>query len=232
MPRQAIDFSGQPLAFTHIPKTAGTTLNAVLEDAFPGRALFHLQRLSSDDLRGRLADRSLHAYGGHLNYLCLSAAFSGTGRQPLYITVLRDPIERILSAYSYARETDQARRWHDLASRHDINGFIAAMAESHRHFLVGKQCRFVGAVERADAEEAFESLRQNYAAVGLQSDLEGFLRRLESRLGFRLPRSAPRNRSATRVTPDALSKKSRRILERTTREDRKLYDRVVAWLGP
>ena len=231
MPTEAIDFSQQPLVFTHIPKTAGTTLNGVLEAAFPENCLFHLQRLERETLSERLADPNLHVCGGHLKYLQLSAAFADTTRRPLYITILRDPVERILSAYCYARESVEDRRWHDLASRHDINAFIAVMAENHRQFLISKQCRFVGTVARADADQAMDSLKRNYAVVGLQDDLESFLRRLETRLQFSLPRCEPRNRSANRVTRDALDKKSLRILDRTTREDRRLYELVLAWLA-
>ena len=231
MPAAATDFSQKPIVFTHIPKTAGTTLNAVLEGAFPERCLFHLQRLDPQDLRARAADPTLYAYGGHVDYQRMSAAFTASGRGAHYITVLRDPIDRILSAYSYAKATAEARRWHELASRHDINAFIAIMADQHRQFLVSKQCRFVGAVERADADQALLSLKENYSVVGTQADLEGFLKRLEQQCGLQLPRSAPRNRSAKPVTRADLDKKSLRILDRTTREDRRLFDMVMEWLG-
>ncbi|HMB75400.1 MAG TPA: sulfotransferase family 2 domain-containing protein [Kiloniellaceae bacterium] len=231
MQSAAIDFSRQPIAFTHIPKTAGTTVSTALEAAFPNRNLFQLQQLEPEALRHRLADRSIHAYCGHLRYLQLSAAFGDSGRQPLYIAVLREPIERILSAYSYAKDTPAAKRWHGLAAAHDINGFISVVAENHRHFLVGMQCRFVGAVRGADADQALASLRANYAVIGLQSDLEGFFRRLEARLEIALPRQAPLNQSRSRIKRDSLNKKSLRILERTTREDRRLYELVVEWLG-
>ena len=230
MPGATNDLSQKPVVFTHIPKTAGTTLNAVLEGAFPERCLFHLQRLDSKDLWARAADPSLNAYGGHVNFQRMSEAFAASGRVAHYITILRDPIDRILSAYNYAKAAAETRRWHDLANQHDINAFVAIMADKHRPFLVSKQCRFVGAVERADANEALRSLKENYSAVGVQNDLEGFLERLEQLLGLQLPRKEPRNRSTTSVTRADLDRKSLRILNRTTVEDRRLFDMVMEWL--
>ncbi|HMB75399.1 MAG TPA: sulfotransferase family 2 domain-containing protein [Kiloniellaceae bacterium] len=230
MQSDAIDFAEHPLVFTHIPKTAGTTINHVLRDDFAGRNLLHIQRVEPEILDAGLADRSIHAFGGHLTYVNLSAAFAEKGRRPLYVTVLRDPIDRILSAYSYAKVGPPQRRWHDLANQHDINGFIATMAESHEHFLEGRQCRFVGAVRGADADQALASLQNNYAVVGLQEDMDGFMDRLEDCLRMSLTRYRPRNRSKARTTAEALDGNSLRILERTTEQDRKLYEAVSAWL--
>ena len=231
MSAATVEFAHQPLVFTHIPKTAGTTVNFALESVFPGRGAFHLQRRSDQDLKALAADPAIHVYAGHMTYQRAAAAFEATDRRPLYITVLRDPIERILSAYAYARETTEAKRWHALARSHDINAFIAIVAKEHRQFLVGKQCRFVSADKTANADQAFDSLKKNFAVVGVQRNLEGFLSGIERVTGLGLPRSGSRNQTAKRVFKEQLAKKTLRILERTTKEDRRLYDMALECLA-
>jgi hypothetical protein len=231
MQAATFDFARQPLVFTHIPKTAGTTVNFALESVFPDRGAFHLQRRSDQELKALAADPAIHVYAGHMTYQRAAAAFETTDRRPLYITVLRDPIERILSAYAYARETAEAKRWHALASSHDINAFIALVAREHRQFLVGKQCRFVSADKTASADLAFESLKKNFAVVGVQSNMEGFFSGIERISGLNLPRNEPCNQTARPVSREALAKKTLRILERTTKEDRRLYDMALECLA-
>jgi hypothetical protein len=231
MPAKTVDFTRQPLVFTHIPKTAGTTVNFALDSAFPGQGAFHLQRRSEQELKELAADTAMHVYSGHLTYQQLAAAFTAAGRHPLYVTVLRDPIDRILSEYAYARETTEAGRWHALASTHDIDAFIAIMAKEHRQFLVGKQCRFVSAEKTANADQAFDSLKKNFAVIGVQRNLEGFLSGIERVTGLGLPRSEPHNQTAKRVFKEELAKKTLRILERTTKEDRRLYDMTLECLA-
>ena len=229
MPAEDIDFTLQPLIFTHIPKTAGTTVNSGLRKAFPDQCAFHLHRRSEQELESLAADPALHVYSGHLPYMRAAAAFATTGRRPRYMTVLREPIDRILSAYSYARGTPK-EHWHDLASSHDINAFVAAMKKKNPQFLVGKQCRFVCPKGSASAEAAFTSLMDNFALVGLQKDLEGFFLGIETLVGRPLPSPKRRNQSSKRVTQDELDAKTLKILEKATLEDRRLYHKTLEWL--
>ena len=169
----AFDAALRPLVFIHIPKTAGTTVNAGLRKAFEKRGAFHLQRRNIWELRKLTVQREVSVYCGHVSFKRMSTVFRATGRRPAFVTVLRDPIDRILSAYSYALETPR-ERWHELAKSHDINDFLDVAAEKAPQFLSGKQCRFLCAKGGTEAESAFESLQENFALVGLQRDMAGF----------------------------------------------------------
>lgn len=226
-----MNFVERPLVFIHIPKTAGTTFSQILQAAFQGQGRLQVQRLGPEALARVAADTDCPFFAGHVSYRQTQAAFAGVARRPHYVTVLRDPIQRVLSAYSYARENREAKRWHPLASRHDIDEFIAVVAEKHPQFLVGHQCRFVAAEKGADAKAAFQALRGNFGLVGLQKDLEGFMRRLERQMDLHLPRLPPQNRSEKRISLDQLSAGTLRILRETTEKDRQLYDLTLEWLA-
>ena len=230
MPAEHKDFAHQPLVFTHIPKTAGTTVNFALKMAFRERGAFHLHEKSTQELAALTADPALHVYSGHLPYMQMAAAFAATGRRPLFMTVLRDPIDRILSAYSYAREKP-GRRWHDLAISHDINAFVAAMKKKHPRFLAGKLCRYLCPDGGIKAKAALKSLKDNFALVGLQSDLEDFLLAVEDLAGCPMRRPKRRNQSTHRVISAELEAKTRDILDKMTEEDRRLYDMTLEWLA-
>ena len=229
MPQAPVDLAQRPLVFTHIPKTAGTTINVGLRQVFADAAVFHLQRLEKDELRTLAADRGIQAYAGHLPFCQAAPAFAGSGRHPAFITVLRDPMERVLSAYSYAKGTP-GERWHDLASRLDIDAFIAHMKKREPQFLVGKQCRFLCPKGQADADSAFGSLKENFALVGLQQDLGSFFHGIERLTGRQLPQPKRRNQSADRVQVESLSADTLKTLGQTMAADLQLYERTLAWL--
>ncbi len=93
--------AGPGFVFVHIPKAAGTSLIRLLNDLFPGEVSAPFQEL--DLTRDAAAVRLLSGYrivSGHIS-----------GRDAAYcfpdrtcFTVLREPIERCLSAYTYFRQ--------------------------------------------------------------------------------------------------------------------------------
>jgi hypothetical protein len=101
------------ISFLHIPKTAGQSVHALLENLFsaeeicPARLNEQLYNYTVNQLR------SYNLFSGHLDWslVKLSGCFDFT------FTVLRDPLERILSMYFYMREVaaSQARDGVDLS---------------------------------------------------------------------------------------------------------------------
>lgn len=91
------------LYFLHIYKTAGTTLSHLLESRFaadevcPAHQLEHLARLPRDTLgRYRL-------YRGHLGFKLADFVPD----EVLYVTLLRDPVEHVLSIYEATRRSPE-----------------------------------------------------------------------------------------------------------------------------
>ncbi|MEO8481098.1 MAG: hypothetical protein ABI634_02740 [Acidobacteriota bacterium] len=89
------------LFFLHIPKTGGTSLRDLLSPRFaPSEVLAFERKDPAAALTDKLAriDRSAFVHG-HIPY----ALVNHFARRPCVVTILRDPIDRAVSAFRYMR---------------------------------------------------------------------------------------------------------------------------------
>jgi hypothetical protein len=101
------------LIFVHIPKTGGISLRETLLASYASDRVFRILHPIDDQntLAGKpLADRArLELVEGHMYY----GVHELIPRPCTYITILREPVARIRSFYSYVRRND----WHHLYAR-------------------------------------------------------------------------------------------------------------------
>lgn len=96
----------KPLIFIHVPKTAGSSVRAVFEDWFGEGLILHYHRGSIPDvidLKARHNAASPVCLYGHFN---AERGFGIPGRyddQRQFMTILRDPLEKVISAYFFVR---------------------------------------------------------------------------------------------------------------------------------
>jgi hypothetical protein len=168
---------GRPrVVFLHVPKTGGTTFVQILERHFPARAVLHTNGVQLDTLRHRLdpvtpAQRAQVALlHGHVSYGA-HTLFPGPA---VYLTLLREPVDRFVSTYYFERESaaplheflvrtnlslaeftvcDEARRYHDLQVR--LLAGEAAPGEpedllARAKLHVEQHFKLVGLIERFD----------------------------------------------------------------------------------
>lgn len=118
------------LVFTRVPKTASFAMNAILEqlrdlnnfttfaqiDGMPPGPGNNHEYVSEPDsvLRKQLIDAIIKepnrpfVYARHQNFLDFSEFYSSQEKvQPIYFSIVRDPIARLISWYYYARSPDQ-----------------------------------------------------------------------------------------------------------------------------
>src|SRR4029077_12394403 len=93
----------QALIFLHIPKTAGTTLNRIIEWQYSPLSIFTIDpygiRATSERLKtfSEQRRRRLRMVRGHIFYGIHEFLPQGA----TYITMLRDPVARTLSTYYF-----------------------------------------------------------------------------------------------------------------------------------
>lgn len=116
------------LFFVHIPKTAGTTFRFILDNRFAPEEISPLEIYHPHDYR-TVEPNDLRKYRlmrGHIPYIAQQAF----PQKPLAMTILRDPVYRVRSLYTFAQRTPD----HHLHRRAKLSN-LGNFAFRHQNFL-------------------------------------------------------------------------------------------------
>lgn len=215
----------EALIFLHIPKTAGTTLNRIIEWQYSPTAIF-----SVDSLRIRATVRRFKTFSeqrrrryrvvrGHLHYGIHEFLPQGA----TYITVLREPVARLLSSYHFILR----RPLHPLhrklkKERLAVEDLI--LLTPQRQNL---QCRFISGIGTNDLcderalDLAKENLTRSFRVVGLSERFQESLALMMTAFGWKVP--FYQNRKVSKIRPSVEPNVIDAIRE-NNRLDLELYD--------
>jgi hypothetical protein len=214
--------------FIHIPKTAGSTFAAVLRDNFAGGVHnlgnvymgsggFHPRALGRLRDAPALRTRGIDVLTGHLPFAVRERLAADT----LYITFLRDPVERTLSQYHGLLKPNRRR---SLPG----DGSLEAVLSDGEVIYDNLQTRMLsdvaepGDVDDRMLEQAKHNLRSGFTAFGLAERFDESLVLFKRLLGLRTIVYVQR-RVSTRPRGSEVPEESVRIAERFNRFDAELY---------
>lgn len=218
--------NGQALIFVHIPKSAGTTLNHVIAWEYSP-----FQIVSVDGRFPRWAWRRMTHWTPRR--LARSDVFTGhmpfgldkyLARESNYITILRKPVERVISEYFYRI----GRKSHPLADR-EIKGlslreYVEKLPYDNvqTKLLAGGNPAYdfmAGGCSDAMLETAKRNLAQRFSLVGLTERFEETLALCKILFGWKVERYA-----TMRVTPGKSKEKGVPIELRDLIAERNRFD--------
>lgn len=223
------------VVFVHIPKTAGSSLREVLLRQYPprrGRTFWIVDPVKDSAWLASLPEEErarLSLVEGHMYY----GVHELLPRPCVYLTMLRDPMERVLSYYSHIRSREdhflyEAARELTLGAcierglTVELDNFMVRALSSLRHANVP-----VGGVTREMLEEAKAHLDGMY--LGLTERFEESLAWFAARLGWRGlggwrgAATARANITAARVRREDLSRSDVEMVEGANAYDTELY---------
>ena len=239
------------LIFLHVPKTAGMTLRHVLASRYRPRETFVIGNDINADIRRFVAMEAprrerIRLLMGHMSFGLHE--FLAPGAR--YVTVLRHPVDRVLSEYRFLK-TNARHPLHGQVARMSLeeylerdvsgqaaNGQTRLLSGSHESGSVGIPGR--KPLDESSVARALDNIERHFVLAGTQERFEESLLLLARRLGWRtLPFFVVRNVTGTRVSPLAEGEDARERIESFNRLDMALYravselvDRAVADAGP
>src|SRR2546428_5817130 len=221
------------LVFVHIPKTAGTTIGTLLRHHYGPRfrrintsgAAHDSERLQ-ERVAAALAEPTVQAVQGHISF-GLSEFFPADAR---YATLLRDPLERMLSEYHHL--VTRTGTWrHDWLPAPSPELTLADCLGVRSYIPDNLQTRMLCGLAlpidplSADAlEQAKRNLHDRFRYVGTTERFDEFLALLNIELAwptvaYERVRVVPGRPGREALTPDAL-----RLAEEATVLDRALHE--------
>ncbi|PCE22685.1 sulfotransferase family protein [Paraburkholderia acidicola] len=222
------------IAFVHIPRTAGTTFGVYLDGLYAGRkaAKFYADELHPvvnakvDAFRELDADEkaSFELLRGHFVY-----GFDDGESGCRYLTLLREPVARLVSYYFYAlKERTHYLHTYLFQRRIGLERFLMSDASID---LDNSQVRAISGatfassrerVTEAHLELAKRNLLERFAAFGLTEQFDVSMQRFSRAFGWPLPAQERRNEGAY-ARDMTLSDACRAYVEEKNRFDIELY---------
>ena len=222
------------IIFHHIPKTAGSTLESILERHFSPREIFDVDR-SRNVHESLLASMSytrragIRLIKGHMDF----GVHRYVPNPFVYITVLRHPTERVISHYYYVKRSPDHRLHARVVStkmsleEYITSGIALELNNGQVRSLVGPAHLSVeyGRCTRDMLGTALHNLESAFSVVGLTERFDETLLLLKRRLGWSAwPFYRPKNVSKTKPHSTSLPRDVIALIEAHNELDLELYE--------
>ncbi len=222
------------LIFHHIPKTAGSTLNAILEANYVPE---HRYAVTTPLEPARAALRALPAERRRALRLVYGHGLEGMHAhfdQPCaYATLLRHPEDRVLSQFSFIRESPDHPLHAALMAaggtlgRYLSEGINLQADNGQTRALAGGVAPAFGECTRERLEAAIENMSR-YALVGLTERFDATLILARHVFGWRQLTYARRKVTRHRTAVAELSAREQALLRECNALDMELYRAAIA----
>ena len=225
--------SDTALIFLHLPKCAGTTLNRIMEWEYNPIRVFSIDPIlylwSYKKLNRWPAKRlaRMQVFKGHMPF----GIHNRLPQPSTYITFLRDPVERVISAYYFARNYLLHPK-HQWISKLTLEEYVRA---SPNHNV---QCKSIsgrpfvgnyaaGPCDQETLEMAKENLLRYFSLVGLTERFDEGLAILKIMFGWEIAKYANFNLTKNRVKKASLPPASVELIKERNKYDVALYEFAV-----
>ncbi len=224
------------LAFVHVPKAGGRTLHSILLKQYgrdrvysaytnpPSQALEALQSLSIEERQ------AYRAISGHIGPdIDLGSLFA---RPITSVTLLRDPVRRVLSTYFYVLRS-KGHPAHAVVSSMSLDevirsGVLPLMDNGQTRMLSGVDTEDVGYDQCTPAmlAGAIQNLETRFAFTGTVERFDESLLLLQELLGWPTPFYLRRNVTKGRPRAESIPAETIQLIRRFNELDGELYRRA------
>ncbi|MCS3678768.1 hypothetical protein GGP72_003046 [Salinibacter ruber] len=225
--------SSSPLIFVHIPKTAGTTLRHVLRKQYGRERMTNVRALCNETLDTRMQETDREGLGrnrvllGHMIY----GAHRHLSGSPIYISMVREAVDRVVSDYYYVRRTPSHDFYDPVVSdNYSLDDYVRSGITVYTNniqtrMLSGVGCDVpFGKCTREMLSQAKENIESDFAVVGITERFEESIILMKRRFGWGIPIYITRNRTSGRPSRPEISDSTRALIRDYNALDVELYD--------
>ena len=241
----------ESVIFLHLPKTAGTTVNRLIEWEYPLKEMYSVDPVlfqwSAAHLRALPPERlkKIRMFKGHMAF----GLHEVLPQRATYITVLRDPVDRVISAFYFMRSYKlHPLYWKMRRENWSLEDFVRNAQRDNVQSKIVAGSKFEEPCTREIVETAKNNLRDHFSVVGLSARLEESLALMKLRFGWKLnsyssfnvTRSRPKKHDLPQGTLDLIHQKNafdielyecaEEIFERAVRENADEVKRIAGEL--
>ena len=214
--------------FLHAPKTGGTTLVRIIErQCAPGSVLSLYDSSYGEELAAYPAEEidRVRAIAGHFYF----GVHQFIARPSTYITLLRDPVARVISHYHFVRRSP-GHYLYAAANELSLSEFVVACGadepNNDQTRLLAGPYQTEGTSPNADnmLAAARRNLREHVAVVGTTEEFDRSLLLMRRTFGWGRPFYVRENVSKKPERSEAISPDTRRVIETYNALDIDLYE--------
>lgn len=225
-----------PVIFVHIPKTAGSTLGTILRKQYTQNRMFATRAMSRSALQEQQRDivRSIEenrilAMSGHMVF----GAHRHTDRPFQYITIVREPIDRVISDYYYVRRTPTHDFYDPVVTQdYSLEDYVTRQITIYTDNVQTRMLAGVGTdvpigeCTKTMLNTALEHVENHFVVAGLTSRFDESIILMKQMLNWGYPLYMTRNKTRKRPSWQDVSAETRAVIREHNQLDVVLYEHI------
>jgi len=219
-PNGADSTGKEAVIFLHLPKTAGTTLNRLIEWEYRISEMYSVDPVLFEWSYARLRNlpqrrlRKTRIFKGHM----LFGLHEVLPQPATYITVLRNPVERVLSAFYFMRGYKlHPLYWKLRRNKWTLEEYVQRSTRDNVQCKIIANANYHLPCTQEIMDRALHHLDHYFSVVGLSERFEESLALMKLRFGwqlksysaFNVTRSRPKRQDLPQATLDLIAERNR-----------------------
>lgn len=155
---------------------------------------------------------------GHCRY----GLHQHTNLKPAYITILRDPLDRVLSMYYYIRSRPQ-NKMHHKVKHMSLKQFVTCKDPRIHTPINNHQTRLISGMRKPDLKKAKLNIKNDFAVVGITEMYPESVFMMKQALGWSSALYRKENKTRQRREKTQVPEKVKRLIQKKNALDYQLY---------
>ncbi|GLB62015.1 sulfotransferase family protein [Cytobacillus sp. NCCP-133] len=212
------------IIFIHIPKTAGTSMRKIIEKQYTvlqSRYYYNGYQDAFNRLKGTPQSKlnTVKWIQGHFQF-GLHEAISNPVE---YITMLRHPVDRVISFYYFLRENPRHPLNH-IAKSLNLTEFIMSEDKIIQDGIYNLQTTLISGDGTPSFEKAKKNIDEHFMMVGITERFNESIFLMRKKLGWKVPYLSRQNVTRSRPKLAQVSENVKKIIEQKNEFDFQLYE--------